>query len=137
MSVTDLPAINATLNLIATLLLILGYRFIRRGNESAHRCTMLSAVIVSALFLISYVIYHYAVGSVPYPHHDWTRPVYFVILIPHVILAAVNAPFVLLLLYRALRGEFDKHKRLARFIWPIWLFVSFSGVVVYWMLYQM
>lgn len=98
---------------------------------------MIAALSVSALFLVTYVIYHAEVGSIPYPHHDWTRPVYFVILIPHVILAAVMVPFILTIVWRAWRGEFVKHKRLARFVWPVWLFVSISGVIIYLMLYRL
>ncbi len=135
MTVYDLPAVNATLNAIATLLLIMGYRMIRQGRIETHKRFMLSAVAVSALFLVSYLIYHYYAGSVKYPLLDWTRVVYFAILIPHVILAAVMAPFILILLWHALRENFEKHKRLARWVWPVWIFVSISGVVVYLMLY--
>jgi len=98
---------------------------------------MISAVIVSALFLVSYLVYHDAVGSVPYPHYDWTRPIYFVVLIPHVILAGLNAPFMLLTLGLALRGKYSPHRRLARYVWPVWVFVSVSGVVIYLMLYRL
>lgn len=137
MTYSDLPTINAALNCTSAILLIAGYRFIKQGRQAAHQKCMIAALSVSALFLVTYVIYHAEVGSIPYPHHDWTRPVYFVILIPHVILAAVMVPFILTIVWRAWRGEFVKHKRLARFVWPVWLFVSISGVIIYLMLYRL
>ncbi|MCM2271088.1 MAG: DUF420 domain-containing protein [candidate division Zixibacteria bacterium] len=137
MSVTDLPTLNATLNLISAVFLTLGYVFIKQGRPERHKKMMVAALITSALFLTSYLIYHYAVGSVPYPRHDWTRPVYFAILIPHVMLAALMVPFVLMAVYFALRERFDKHTRITRRLWPVWMFVSISGVVVYLMLYRL
>ena len=136
MTYSDLPTINAALNCISAILLIAGYRFIKQGRQAAHHKCMTTALSVSALFLISYVIYHAKVGSVPYPYHDWTRWVYFTILIPHVIMAAVTLPFILITAWSAWRGNFVRHKRLARLVWPAWLFVSLSGVAVYLMLYQ-
>lgn len=135
MSLTDLPTLNAGLNLLSTVFLSFGYAHIKKGNQGTHKKFMLAALISSTLFLISYLIYHYNVGSVPYPFHDWTRPIYFVILIPHVILAALMTPFVLLLVIRAFRGDFARHRKLARWVWPVWMFVSVSGVIVYAMLY--
>lgn len=137
MNITDLPALNACLNCIATVLLLLGYLNIRKGRQETHKKFMLGALATSAAFLTSYLIYHYVVGSVAYPHHDWTRPFYFAVLIPHVILAALMTPFILIIVYRAWRGQFDRHRRLARFVWPVWMFVSVSGVIVYLMLYQL
>jgi len=134
-SVTDLPHLNAALNLVAATCLVIGFVYIKRGDRAVHKRWMLSALGASALFLVSYLIYHGQVGSVPYPHYDWTRPVYFAILIPHVILAAVMVPFILAMVWWALRETFDKHRRLARWVWPVWLFVSVSGVAVYGMLY--
>ena len=96
---------------------------------------MLAALATSALFLASYLVYHARVGSVPYPRHDWTRPVYFGILIPHVILAGVMVPFILLAVLHAWRRRFDRHVRITRWVWPVWLFVSVSGVAIYLMLY--
>jgi putative membrane protein len=136
MTANDLPDINAALNVTSTLFLILGYIAIRRGQRQRHKIAMLAALVSSGLFLCSYLVYHYHVGSVPYPHHDWTRPLYFAILIPHVILAVLNAPLVALVVWRAWREDFDRHRRLARWVWPVWLFVSVSGVAVYAMLYQ-
>ena len=137
MSLTDLPALNATLNGISAIFLGLGYYYIRSGNRETHRTMMVSALVTSILFLTSYLIYHVNVGSVPYPHQDWTRPLYFAILIPHVILAAVNVPFIITTVLRAHRGQFDRHRRLARWVWPSWMFVCVSGIVIYGMLYHL
>ncbi len=136
MSITDLPATNAFLNGLCTIFLLLGFIYIKRGDIQTHQKCMVTALILSALFLTSYLIYHSQVGSVPYPHHDWTRPIYFAILIPHIILAAVNVPFIIALVWRAYKGEFNRHRRLARWVWPSWIFVSITGVIIYLMLYQ-
>ena len=98
---------------------------------------MIAALITSVLFLTSYVVYHVNAGSVPYLKEDWTRPLYFAVLIPHVILAIVQLPFIIVLVWHAWHKSFDRHKRLARWIWPVWMFVSVSGVVVYLMLYKL
>ena len=137
MSVLDLPTLNACLNTLCTLLLVRGFLQIRRGARQAHQKSMLAALICSTLFLCSYLVYHIQVGSVPYPHHDWTRPLYFAVLIPHVVLAALIAPFVALVVWRAYNQDFARHRRLARWVWPAWIFVSVSGVVVYLMLYRL
>ena len=137
MNVYDLPTLNACLNALSATLLIRGYLLIRHGEREAHRKTMLAALFCSGLFLFFYLVYLYFVGSVPYPHHDWTRPIYFAVLIPHVILAALVAPFIILIVLRALKGDFAGHRRLARWVWPVWIYVSSSGVVVYLMLYQL
>lgn len=137
MSVTDLPALNATLNATATVLLVTGYVFIRRGEWRKHRACMIAALVVSALFLTSYVVYHLQVGSVPFEKTGWIRTVYFAVLIPHVILAAAITPMVLLTASRGLSGRYDKHRVIARWTLPLWLYVSVTGVIVYWMLYQM
>lgn len=137
MSITDLPALNATLNSIAAILLLFGFITIKQGKRELHKKIMFGALGVSAAFLTSYLIYHYAVGSVPYQKYDWTRPLYFIILIPHVILAALMTPFIIVAVWHALRGSFDKHRRLVKWVWPVWMFVSVSGVVVYLMLYQL
>ncbi len=135
MTVTDLPSLNAALNSVAALLLLAGYRAIRRGHQDLHKKIMLGALATSAAFLVSYLIYHAEVGSVPYPRHDWTRPLYFAILVPHVILAGGMVPFIFLAVWHAFRGNFRKHTRLTRWVWPVWLFVSVTGVVIYVMLY--
>ncbi len=137
MAVSDLPALNAMFNSISACFLLLGYLQIRRGNIRQHRRMMLCALAFSALFLTSYLVYHVRIGSVPYPYHDWTRSVYFAILIPHVVLAAVNAPFALAVVWLALRGNFQSHRRLARWVWPVWMFVCVSGVIIYLMLYRL
>ena len=136
MAVTDLPGLNACLNSICTVLLSLGYFYIKRGREYGHKRLMLAAVLTSALFLCSYLVYHALVGSVSYPHHDWTRPLYYAVLIPHVILAAAVVPFVLMALWHAWKGQFVRHVRIARWLWPTWMYVSVSGVIIYLMLYQ-
>lgn len=137
MSLSDLPTLNACLNLICSSLLFYGFVLIRKGQKEKHRRVMLGALGTSVLFLISYVTYHYYVGSVPYPYHDWTRPLYFTLLIPHVILAAVMGPFIIVGLWWALTDRFDKHRRLMRYVWPVWMFVSVTGVAVYLMLYRL
>ena len=137
MSVTDLPAVNASLNTISTVLLITGWVFIRRGERQKHKACMIAALVTSALFLTSYVIYHAQVGSVPFKGTGWIRTLYFVVLIPHVILAAAIVPPILITVSRALSAKYDKHRRIARWTLPLWLYVSVTGVIVYLMLYQM
>ena len=137
MTVTDLPALNATLNAISFVLLVTGYVFIRRGERQKHQACMIAALVVSALFLTSYVIYHAQVGSVPFKGTGWIRTVYFAVLIPHVILAAAIVPPVLITASRGLSAKYDKHRRIARWTLPLWLYVSVTGVIVYLMLYQM
>ena len=137
MSVRDLPTLNAALNATSAVLLVLGYRFIRRRQISAHRACMLAAFAVSVVFLISYLTYHMQVGSVRFPGTGMIRGVYFTILITHTILAALVPPLAVVTLTRALRGQFDRHRRLARWTFPIWLYVSVTGVVVYVMLYHL
>jgi uncharacterized membrane protein YozB (DUF420 family) len=134
--ITDLPAVNATLNAIAATLLICGYTMIRRGRVTAHRRFMLSAFATSILFLICYVIYHANVGSKRFPGTGLIRTVYFVILITHVVLAAAVPPLALITLNYGLKSRFDRHVRIARWTFPIWLYVSVTGVIVYLMLYQ-
>lgn len=136
MSVTDLPALNATLNFISFLLLLTGYYFIRMKQWRTHRACMIAALVMSTLFLISYVIYHAQVGSVPFQKTGWIRTVYFAVLIPHVILAALMVPPVIITVSRGLSGRYDKHRRIARWTLPVWLYVSITGVIVYLMLYQ-
>ena len=137
MSVTDLPALNATLNSISTVLLVTGYVFIRRGERRKHKACMIAALLMSVLFLTSYVIYHAQVGSVPFERTGWIRTVYFAVLIPHVILAAAIVPPILITASRGLSAKYDKHRRIARWTLPLWLYVSVTGVIVYLMLYQM
>ena len=137
MNVSDLPALNATLNGAATLFLLAGYVFIRRRQIPAHRASMLAAVTTSGLFLISYVTYHANAGSKPFPGTGPVRAVYFVILITHIVLAAAIVPMVLLTLSRALTQRFDRHAAIARRTFPLWLYVSVTGVVIYVVLYRL
>ena len=136
-AVSDLPALNATLNLTSAVLLGTGYYFIRRKNIRAHKTCMIAALVASAVFLTSYLIYHYNVGNVRFTGQGWIRPVYFFILITHVALAAAILPLVLRTVYLALSSRFDKHVRIARWTFPLWMYVSVTGVIVYLMLYQM
>ena len=133
--VSSLPGLNAALKSASALLLFAGYLFIRSGKVKAHKLCMLSAFTTSSLFLISYLTYHYQVGSVPFKGQGSIRFVYFTILISHTVLAAAIVPLVLMTLTRALRGSFTRHKRIARWTLPLWLYVSVTGVLVYWMLY--
>jgi uncharacterized membrane protein YozB (DUF420 family) len=133
---TLLPAVNASLNALATVFLTTGWILIRRRQIARHRLCMLSALTTSVLFLTSYVIYHAKVGSVPFPGQGTVRYVYFAILITHVILAATIVPLALLTLSRALAKKFDRHRKIARWTFPIWLYVSVTGVVIYLMLYH-
>jgi putative membrane protein len=119
------------------LFLVSGYRFIRRRQIAAHKRCMLAATATSALFLVSYLTYHYHVGSMPFRGQGWVRPLYFAILISHTILAAAIVPLVLMTLFRAWKADFRKHARLARWTLPIWLYVSVTGVIIYVMLYQL
>lgn len=130
------PAVNATLNGISAVLLTTGRAMIRRRKVGLHRACMISAVITSSLFLASYLYYHAHVGSVHFPGTGWARLVYFSILISHTLLAAAVPPLALISLTYGLRGRFDRHRRIARWAYPIWLYVSVTGVVVYIMLYQ-
>lgn len=131
-----LPGLNAALNSASAVLLTAGYLFIRNKKITAHRLCMLSAFTTSTLFLISYLAYHYQVGSVPFKGQGWIRVVYFTVLISHTILAVVIVPLALVTLTRALKGSFERHKRIARWTLPLWLYVSITGVLVYWMLYR-
>jgi uncharacterized membrane protein YozB (DUF420 family) len=136
-SVTDLPALNAVLNATSAALLATGYVLIRRGRREAHRRAMLAALACSGLFLTSYLVYHFHVGSVRFQGRGPIRTVYFTILLTHTVLAAVIVPLVLMTVVPALRGRFDRHRRWARVTLPLWAYVSVTGVVIYWMLYRM
>ena len=131
------PAINATLNGTSAILLVAAHSMIKRGRVAIHRALMLTAVATSTLFLISYVYYHAHVGSVHFQGRGWSRPLYFSILISHTILAATIVPLVFVTLTRALREHFDQHRAIARWTYPLWLYVSITGVVIYFMLYHL
>lgn len=137
MSIRDLPTLNAILNFTAAVLLSFGWYFIRVRRTQAHKRCMIAALFVSAAFLTSYLIYHYNAGSVPFAGQGWLRPVYFFILITHIVLAIVILPMVLRTAYLGLSARYDKHVPLARWTLPLWMYVSVTGVIVYLMLYQL
>lgn len=137
MQIEDLPALNAALNGLASIFLVTAYVLIRNRRRELHKRFMLAALVTSALFLVSYVTYHYHAGSRPFPGQGVIRVVYFAILIPHVLLAATILPLALVTTARGLRSQFDHHVRIARWTLPLWLFVSVTGVVIYLMLYQL
>lgn len=135
--ISQLPHLNALLNTTSAILLTIGYCFIRRGNIPAHRNCQVAAFVTSILFLTSYLTYHYFHGDTKFLGQGAVRPFYFAILISHVVLAIVIVPLVLITLYRAARGDFPRHRRIARWTLPLWLYVSITGVIVYVMLYHL
>lgn len=137
MTVSDLPALNATLNATSAVLLITAWILIKRGRWIAHRNVMLAAVCTSVLFLVSYLTYHAQVGSVRFTKEGPIRLVYFTILLTHTVLAAVIVPMVIVTLWRGLAAKYDRHRRIARWTLPVWLYVSVTGVIVYVMLYRL
>lgn len=136
MTVQDLPTLNASLNTFAGILLLSGYISIKQGKKVLHRNLMISALIVSAAFLTSYLIYHYHVPSKKFPDLGFIKTIYLLILIPHIILAVVMVPMILKTFWHAYKQEWEKHKKIARITFPIWMYVSVTGVIVYFMLYQ-
>ena len=136
MTVSDLPTVNALLNGTAAVLLAIGWTCIRRGRIDAHRRCMLAAFTASCLFLVSYVVYHAQAGSRPFTGQGLARSVYFAILVTHVLLAAAILPLALVTLRRALDGDYARHRRIARWTFPVWMYVSVTGVVIYLMLYH-
>ncbi len=135
--IADLPAVNATLNATSGVLVLAGYAFIRKQHKAAHAVCMASAVVVAIIFFISYITYHAHIGSKPFKGQGVVRPVYFAILISHTILAALIAFWLVpVTVYRAARRRFDRHKEIARWTLPIWLYVSVTGVIIYFMLYH-
>lgn len=136
MTVYDLPAVNATLNACATVALIIGFIFIKLGLRRAHIIAMSVALVISAAFLTCYLIYHYHVGRVLFMGQGLARIIYFPLLISHIILAVVNLPMIIMTVVPALRQRFDKHKRMAKWTFPVWLYVSITGVIVYLMCYE-
>jgi uncharacterized membrane protein YozB (DUF420 family) len=137
----NLPAVNASLNALSAICLAIGYYYIRRGNQTAHRNAMLMAFGFSALFLVSYLTYHTYVsyvlkrGPTIFREPEWFRPIYLVILLTHTVLAAAVVPMALMTLWRAWKGRFEAHRKLARWTWPIWIYVSITGVLIYLLLY--
>ncbi|MEM7014563.1 MAG: DUF420 domain-containing protein [Verrucomicrobiota bacterium] len=135
MTLKDLPTLNASLNATATVLIIAGLICIKRGNKRAHIGFMIAALVTSAAFLTSYLIYHAQTEPTRFAHHGWIRPVYFIILFTHIPAAAINLPMIICAVVPAIRSRFDKHKRVARWTYPVWLYVSVTGVLVYLILY--
>lgn len=131
------PAIDATLNGTSAVLLLVGRTFIKRGHMAAHRAVMIAALTSSSIFLACYLYYHWHVGSVHFQGQGWSRPLYFSILISHTILAAAIVPMIIITLSRALRERFDRHRAIARWTYPLWMYVSVTGVIVYFMLYHL
>src|SRR5215470_11462126 len=137
MGVADLSTVNAALNATSAILIGSGFYFIKQKNISAHKSCMIAALAVSALFLASYLFYHYNVGTVPFTKQGWIRSVYFPLLLTHTVLAAVVLPMVLRTAFLAFKGRFGSHVRIARWTFPIWAYVSVTGVIVYLMLYRL
>jgi uncharacterized membrane protein YozB (DUF420 family) len=135
--VHTLPAVNAVLNGTSAILIAIGIVLIRRGRRTAHKRFMLAAVVTSTLFLVCYLWYHAQVGNVRFTAYGWPRPLYFFILITHTILAAAVVPLVVVTVVRALRGRLARHRASARWTYPVWLYVSVTGVVIYLMLYRL
>ena len=136
MSLADLPALNACLNGVSTILLSAGYYFIRSKKQAAHRNCMLAAFVTSSLFLISYLVYHFNAGRTEFREPAWFRPIYLAILLTHTVLAVAIVPLVLITLHRAVKQRFELHRKIARWTWPIWMYVSVTGVLIYFLLYQ-
>ena len=136
MTLADLPLTNACLNATSTVLLTCGWFFIKKGNRIAHRNCMIAAFVTSTVFLACYLYYHAHAGRTVFQNPGWFRPIYLAILLTHTVLAVVIVPLILMTLSRALKERFDAHKQIARWTLPLWLYVSFTGVVIYLLLYQ-
>lgn len=142
MTIMDLPAVNGSLNGLSAVFLGFGFYFIKRGNRTAHRNCMIAAFVTSAVFLACYLTYHTYLGVVlhrgptVFENPAWFRPIYLTILLTHTVLAVVTVPLVFMTLNRALKERFDRHKKIARWTWPIWMYVSVTGVLIYLLLYQ-
>jgi putative membrane protein len=137
MEISNLPAINAFFNLLATICLCSGYYFIKKKNELRHKQFMLAALAFSTIFLTGYLVYHYHHGSTKFPELGWIKTLYLTILIPHIILAAVMVPMIIMTFFYAFKDNREKHKRIAKITFPVWLYVSVTGVVIYLMLYHL
>jgi uncharacterized membrane protein YozB (DUF420 family) len=134
-NLSDLPAVNACLNSVSAILLTGGFLFIKRKKQRAHRNCMIAALATSTLFLVSYLYYHAHAGSTKFPE-NWFRPYYLIILLTHTVLAVVIVPLILAAVVQAARGKFESHKKIARWTWPMWMYVSVTGVLIYLLLYQ-
>jgi len=141
-TLSDLPAVNAGLNTVASILLLTGYRFIKRGNKNAHRNCMIGALACSVVFLASYLYYHYSMKKMYGEAHtrflnpEWFRPIYLAILFTHLVGAVAIIPMIIITVSRAAKARFDLHKKIARWTWPVWMYVSVTGVLIYFLLYQ-
>ena len=135
MTLSDLPALNACLNGTSAVLLTAGFIFIKRKNERAHRNCMVAALVTSTLFLASYLYYHFHAGRTVFPE-NWFKPIYLVILLTHTVLAVVIVPLIIAAVTQAVRRRFESHKKITRWTWPLWMYVSVTGVVIYLLLYQ-
>jgi uncharacterized membrane protein YozB (DUF420 family) len=136
MSLNDLPALNAALNATSFVLLVSGWRFIKQGRKEAHRNCMISALCASVVFLACYLYYHFHAGRTVFKDPAWFRPIYLTILLTHTVLAVTIVPMIFVTLSRALKERFELHKKIARWTWPLWLYVSATGVLIYFLLYQ-
>ena len=136
MTFSDLPAINACLNSLSTIFLTLGFIFIRQKKIEAHRNCMIAAFCTSTLFLVSYLTYHHYAGRTEFKDPQWFRPIYLAILATHTVLAMAIVPLVLMTLNRSFKARYELHKKIARWTWPIWMYVSVTGVLIYFLLYQ-
>jgi uncharacterized membrane protein YozB (DUF420 family) len=136
MSLHDLPAVNASLNAISAVLLIAGFVLIKRKNRTAHRNCMLGALVASTLFLACYLYYHFHAGRTVFKDPAWFRPIYLALLLTHTTLAVAIVPMILVTVIRAAKQQFDRHKQIARWTWPLWMYVSVTGVLIYYLLYH-
>jgi putative membrane protein len=136
MEISNLPAFNATFNFLSTLCLLFGYYSIKKKNEQRHKRFMVAALVFSTIFLTGYLIYHYHYGSTKFPELGWIKTIYLTILVPHIILATVMVPMIVMTFYYAFANKLEQHRRWARFTFPIWMYVSVTGVIIYLMVYQ-
>ncbi|MCI0748834.1 MAG: DUF420 domain-containing protein [Verrucomicrobia subdivision 3 bacterium] len=136
MSLSDLPALNAALNSLSAMFLISGYVFIKKERQTAHRNCMIGALAASTLFLTSYLIYHFNAGRTVFRNPEWFRPIYLALLLTHTVLAVVIVPMIIITVSRAAKRRFDLHTKISRWTWPLWMYVSVTGVLIYILLYQ-
>ncbi len=136
MTLSDLPGINAGLNSLSAIFLLFGFVFIRRGKQGAHRYCMSAALCTSALFLACYLYYHFHAGRTVFKNPEWFRPIYLTLLLTHTVLAVVIVPMILMTFHRAVKARYELHKKLARWTWPLWMYVSVTGVLIYFLLYR-
>jgi putative membrane protein len=134
---SDLPAVNASLNALSAVFLVLGYVYIRRKDQRTHQRFMTAAVLTSALFLTCYLIYHAKAGRTVFREPAWFRPYYLALLLSHTVLAVTIVPMIIITFIRGLKGRFESHRRIARWTWPLWMYVSVTGVLIYLLLYKL